>query len=292
MNLLISLSALPLWCTIAACTLATPLDSLQGGGGTAGNSGVAGGGGAPVAGGTTGGAAGSASEVVVSNQKGLRGIAFYKALYWVDAETPAIWTADKDGADAKPLLGAAEKVDNPYDVEASETHVFWSEFAAAELWRATGSATMSLGGGIPRAAFITMLGSAVLVSDLQGDANGKTVWRAGTRLYARRDNVMGLAHEADNVYWAETSGVFRGASDGRDPVRINMGSPSGGVATNGTDIFWIEGSTELWRQTLTSSSKQRIFVGQNGQTLFDVAASPAYVYWTDPGTNTVRRLKL
>lgn len=105
---------------------------------------------------------------------------------------------------------------------------------------------------------------------------------------------MGLGHEANNVYWAEPEAIFQGATDGRDPVKIATASEaSGGVATNGIDVFWVEREVELWRQKLGApTSKRRIFVSVGDQKMFDVAASSTYVFWTDPGTQTVRRLGL
>ncbi|MDX2023008.1 MAG: hypothetical protein SF187_22430 [Deltaproteobacteria bacterium] len=296
---------MPALSVVAACTLTTSLEGLQSGG-------EAGQGGENPQGGASGQAVDGAAtrdgsndvladakdddkgEIIAANQRGLRGIAFFKSLYWVDAETPAIWMADAAGAGAQRVLTSAENVNNPFDVDAADKYVFWSEFTSGAVWRAVGTTSGLLGGGLPRAAFLAAMdGSTPLVSDLQGDANGKTVWKNGTRLYSRLERVMGLGHEADNLYWAEPSAIYQGAVDGRDPVKIATAvNATGGVATNGIDVFWIENERELWRQPLGTSAKRRIFMGAGEQKLFDVAASSTFVFWTDPGTQSVRRLKL
>jgi hypothetical protein len=299
---------LPFLGGFAACTLTTSLDGLQGGGGAGGSQGGQGGlpggsGGSLVvttdAGASAVGAPDTApviadnSLVIVSQQKGLRGIAFNKVLYWVDAATPAIWTADKDGAAAKMVLTSMQKVDTPFDVEAADQYLFWTELSSGFLWRAIGTNTSILGPKVPRAGFVTAFDDfTVLVSDLDGDANGKTIWKQGTRLYSRTNAVRGLAHVGDFIYWAEPTAIFRGAKDGSEPIKEALAIDASGVATNGLEIFWIDrGGTELMQQTLgNKDSKKVIFRATKPQSLFDVAASSTFVYWTDPGTGTIRRL--
>ena len=287
---------LPAMGALGACTLTTQVDDLQGGtptsaGGAPGQNDDGG----PRPDSALGTVAMDGSEIIAANQRGLRGIAFSKAVYWVDSETPAIWMSDVSGGDAKPVLSSAQNVEDPFDVDAADKYIFWTEFRSGSVWRAAGQTTTLLGGRLPRAAFLAAIdANTPLVSDLQGDANGKTVWKYGTRLYSRLEQVMGLGRESDNVYWSEPKAVYQGAVDGRDPVKIaDATDATGGVATNGIEVFWIEADRELWRQTLASpNTKRRFFVGGAGQKLFDLAVSSTYVFWTDPGTQTVRRLHL
>lgn len=284
---------LPLLPGFAACSLTTSLDGLQGGAGGAiivgRDSGV-----------TDTSEPDSApelvdkSEVIVSKQEGLRGITYNKALYWVDAATPAIWTADKGGLGAKTLLTSTHKVDAPFDVEVSDRYLYWTEIYTGLLWRALGTNTSLVGPKMPRAGFVTAIDDFnVLVSDLEGDANGKTIWKQGTRLYSRMNAVRGLARLGDFIYWAEPMAIYRGAKDGSQPVKEADANKATGVATNGLQIFWIEDDNVLIQQKLGDpTSKKTVFRAVPPQTLFDVAASSTHVYWTDPGTKTIRRLEI
>ena len=64
-----------------------------------------------------------------------------KRMYWIDARSDSIHTANYDGSDPREILRGHEHLSHPFAISLFESHVYWTDWRSnavlrADKWRA------------------------------------------------------------------------------------------------------------------------------------------------------------
>jgi DNA-binding beta-propeller fold protein YncE len=233
-------------------------------------------------------------------------------MYWTDSDANRVWSANRDGTAAAPLITlAAGSEPRGIAVDANHGHIYWTENGTNRIRRANidGSNIIDLP--------ITGLN---FPADIELDLiHNKLYWADRDARQIRRSNLDGSGAEtildfpgatnnespyflaldvaADHLYWSpfDARHIRRATLDGAaqltvvhdlDRARDMAIDPAGGK------IYWADRDTRLiQRQNLDGTVRQNLY-GPGGLTLPHGVAldtDAGFVYWADSDGRTVFR---
>lgn len=291
---------------LAGCTFLAPYDDLQGGSSTK-SSQTNGANDASIDGtctsdpcdpATTDGGSSAQAETLFTAE-GLRGLAVRNGeLFWVTTDPAGVWRA-RPGEQPTRIDGLTDAVDDPFDVDATDAYVYWSELTGNRVRKkpVDGSAASTVANGSGRCAYLVVVGGVTFVSDnFTSVSTQGSIVADGTVLYANQQRTTGIATDGSSLFWARHAAtdfeIVEGTADGSTSLVEAEGVqvPSG-VAADADYVYAVSLGQRIVRKVRhKKSAAEVVYTSSTPFGAGDVAVDATSIYWTEPTTGRIRRL--
>lgn len=284
---------------LAGCSFLAPYDDLQGGSSTKSTQ-TTGANDASADGDPTTGDGGSSTQPeTLFTAEGLRGLAVRNGeIFWVTTEPPGVWRA-RPGDQPTRIDGLTDAVDDPFDVDATDEGVYWSELTGNRVRKkpVDGSAASTVANGSGRCAYLVVLGGVTFVSDdfVNLPTQGSIV-ADGTVLYANQQRTTGIGTDGASLFWARKAAsdfeIVEGTADGSTSlVEADAVQDPSGVAADADYVYAVSLGQRIIRKIRhKKSAAEVVYTASTPFGAGDVAVDAASIYWTEPTTGRIRRL--
>ncbi len=239
-------------------------------------------------------------------------------IYWTDAGTDKIQSANLDGSNVQDLIARPARLGDPHGiaVDVAGGKIYWTEEWADEIGRANldGSNVQDLiytrGVLSPKSMALDVDGGKMYW--IQTFLFSSEIWRANLngsnpqRIYGRTllDNLKGIALDTaeGKVYWTQkgilASGrILRANLNGSNvqTVVTGLGTPSGiALDIAGGKMYWTDSRTDRIQRANLSGSNVQTLVTRGLDDPFDIALDIAdgKMYWVEQRSGRIRRANL
>jgi DNA-binding beta-propeller fold protein YncE len=234
-------------------------------------------------------------------------------MYWTDSDANRIWSANRDGTAAAPLITlAAGSEPRGIAVDANHGHIYWTENGTNRIRRAD----LADGANVFDLPITGLLFPADIELDL---ISGKLYWADRDAHQIRRSNLDGTDNQlildfpgasnnaspyflaldvpAGQLYWSnfDAGAIRRAGLDGAGQTNVVIGLDRArdmAIDPAAARIYWADRDTRLiQRQNLDTTARQNLY-GPTGLTLPHGVAldtNAGFIYWADSDGRTVFR---